>query len=172
MGFPPAPIVLFLFPAIPSYFLGLFCPSTGRKAHTIDGYWLEDTLKPKFLWEKPSKGLVHTVLFSPKLAKTSTNVSMKPWGGLRKGDQSYLHLLELGLHKSWDQHRDDSCKTLILLGLHGCPALPPGLCCITACGLHAGFLSAGSCAPDRLNSHQNSPQETSNTSSVLTPSGL
>lgn len=39
-------------------------------------------------------------------------------------------LLELGHRKSWDQHHGDSCKTFILSGLCGCPALPPGPCCV------------------------------------------
>lgn len=91
VGFPSAPVVLFLFPASASHSLGLFCPSTGRKARATDRTDWRKPWSPDLCGENSSKGLAHTVLFSPKLAKTPKNVDMKPWGGLRKGDQ-YQHL--------------------------------------------------------------------------------
>lgn len=96
------------------------------------------------------KTQAHTVLLSPKLANTPKIVAMKSWGGLWEGDQSYQHLLELGHHKSWDQHHGDSCKpsfSQVYVAVQLCPQVR-AVC--SACGLHAGFLPAGNCAPDRL----------------------
>lgn len=148
VGFPSAP-VLFLFPARAFHSLGLFCPTTGRKAHPINRYWLRETMKPRCV----RKTQAHTVLLSPKLAKTPKIVAMKSWGGLWEGDQSYQHLLELGHHKSWDQHHGDSCKTFILSGLCGCPALPPGPCCVQCLWSSCWVSSSWELCPRQVTTH-------------------